>query len=81
MSPRDGLLPNAHVDEEIAHDVNNLLGVILNHVTLVRRGLADPQALTDLDEIRMAAERAALLIRRLVTLVDAPASAPEALDA
>ena len=80
MSPRDGLLPNAHVDEEIAHDVNNLLGVILNHVTLVRRGLAD-QALTDLDEIRMAAERAALLIRRLVTLVDAPASAPEALDA
>ena len=81
MSPRYGLPPNAHVDEQIAHDVNNLLGLILNHVTLVRRGLADPQALTDLDEIRMAAERAALLIRRLVTLVDAPASAPEALDA
>lgn len=71
---------NAHVDEQVAHDLNNLLGVILNHATLVRRGLDDPQAQADLDEIRMAAERAALLIRGLVTFADAPVTAPEAVD-
>jgi len=65
---------NARVDVQIAHDLNNLLGVILNYVTLVRRVVDDPRGLSDLDEIGAAAERAAVLTRQMVTF---PGGAPD----
>jgi signal transduction histidine kinase len=51
---------------EIAHEFNNLLGVILNYAMLVDRVLppGDP-AHEDVAEIRRAADRATDLTRRL----------------
>lgn len=50
----------------IAHDFNNVLAVISSHAQLVRSGAsADPRA--ELAEIEFATERAAVLVRRLLT--------------
>lgn len=52
----------------IAHDFNNALTGILGYGELLRARIADdPKALTDLDEISRAAERAATLTRQLLT--------------
>ena len=80
MSQPEAPTLNAHVDEQVAHDLNNLLGVILNYATLLRRTVDDPRALADLDEIRSAAERAALLTRQMVTFASGAAAVPDALD-
>ena len=50
----------------IAHDLNNLLGVILNFTTLISRRVDDPAVTADLGEIRTAAERGAALTRQLL---------------
>jgi len=51
----------------VAHDFNNLLGVILNYATLIGRNVEDQNVVTDLGEIRAAAERGAALTRQLLT--------------
>jgi PAS domain S-box-containing protein len=51
----------------VAHDFNNLLGVILNYATLMARHVDDPTALSDLEEIRTAAQRGASLTGQLLT--------------
>ncbi len=51
----------------IAHDFNNLLTTILGNVHLARIGLADHSPLTPLlDDARVAGERGAELVRRLL---------------
>ena len=50
----------------VAHDFNNLLGVIQNYGVLLRRQVTAPRALADLEEIRAATERAAVLTRQLL---------------
>jgi len=52
--------------EQVAHDLNNLLGVIANYATLAERGTTDPAVIADLGQIRVAVERAALLTRELL---------------
>jgi signal transduction histidine kinase len=53
-----------------AHELINLLGVILNFSTLVGRRLSDSTAVGDLGEIGAAAERAVDLARKLAAVVD-----------
>ncbi|HEY5273303.1 MAG TPA: PAS domain S-box protein [Acidimicrobiales bacterium] len=51
----------------IAHDFNNLLAVILNYANFVREELDDKTAaLSDLDQIAIAAERASQLAQQLL---------------
>ncbi len=50
----------------VAHDVNNLLGVIGNYVAVVRRSTFDPTILDDLAEIENAVRRGAELTKRLL---------------
>lgn len=56
--------------EQAAHDLNNLLGVILNYVTLLERSAPDAMALDDLAQIRDAAERAAQVVVEVRALAD-----------
>jgi signal transduction histidine kinase len=49
----------------VAHELNNLLGVILNYTTLLAESQTEPTAAADLAQIRAAAERGAALIRQL----------------
>lgn len=62
----------SHSDDDLtqrvaqaSHDLGNLLGVVLNYSTLLTRRLTDPVALADIDQIRIAAERAAEIGRNL----------------
>ena len=50
----------------IAHDFNNLLSVILNYAVFVSEEIEDPTVRADVDEIRLAAERAARLTNQLL---------------
>ncbi|MBU1054167.1 MAG: response regulator [Proteobacteria bacterium] len=65
----------------VAHDFNNMLGVILGHVELAldRIGPAEPLH-ADLEEIRKAAQRSADLTRQLLTFARKQIIAPKALD-
>ena len=51
----------------IAHDYNNVIGVVLNYGTLITEESADPQILEDAGEIVQAAERAADLTKQLLS--------------
>jgi hypothetical protein len=51
--------------ESTAHELANLLGVILNYTALLARAITDPVAVGDLAQIRVAAERAVELTRQL----------------
>jgi signal transduction histidine kinase len=54
---------------ELAHDLTNVLGVILNYATLLEREAGDDEALAqDLAQVRAAAEQATALARRLLEL-------------
>jgi len=64
----------------VAHDFNNILGVILNYSALVEEQVSDPRVVTDLKEIREAAERGAGLTRQLLTFARNDSASPEALD-
>ena len=57
------MTPDALV--ELTHDLNNLLGVILNYATLLARRETELTALADLGEICEAARRAVALTARL----------------
>lgn len=65
----------------VAHDFNNMLGVILGHTELALLK-ADPfQPLcSDLQEIRKAAERSAKLVRQLLAFARKETIAPRRLD-
>lgn len=51
----------------VAHDYNNVIGVVLNYATLISEESADPQIQDDAKEIVQAAERAADLTAQLLS--------------
>ena len=52
----------------LAHDLNNLLGVIRNHAELLRDALPPGQQRDDLEEIETAVTKAAAVTERLRAL-------------
>jgi PAS domain S-box-containing protein len=65
----------------VAHDFNNMLSIILGHVELAQEKL-DPghSLLTDLEHIRIAAERSAALTRQLLAFARKQIVTPKVLD-
>jgi PAS domain S-box-containing protein len=65
----------------VAHDFNNMLGIILGHVELAQEKL-DPRdpLFTDLEHIRKAAEHSAVLTRQLLTFARKQIILPRVLD-
>ena len=65
----------------VAHDFNNMLGVILGHAELALEQVDPAQPLhADLEEIRKAAERSADLTRQLLAFARKQTVAPKVLD-
>ena len=65
----------------VAHDFNNMLGVILGHTELALMKVDPAQPLcSDLQEIRKAAERSAKLVRQLLAFARKETIAPKVLD-
>jgi two-component system cell cycle sensor histidine kinase/response regulator CckA len=65
----------------IAHDFNNLLTAIQGHAELLWRELdAGDSRRRDLDEIRRAADRGAVLARQLLAFADRPVLSPRPVD-
>ena len=64
----------------VAHDFNNLLMVILNYAGFVEAAVADPEVRDDVGQIRLAAQRAAELIRQLLAFSRREAVKPKVLD-
>jgi PAS domain S-box-containing protein len=65
----------------VAHDFNNMLGVILGHTELALMKADPVQPLcSDLQEIRNAAERSAKLVRQLLAFARKETIAPKVLD-
>ncbi len=65
----------------VAHDFNNMLGVILGHSELALRQVDPAQPLHDnLEEIRKAGQRAADLTRQLLTFARKQTVSPKVLD-
>jgi PAS domain S-box-containing protein len=65
----------------VAHDFNNMLGVILGHSELALRQVAPAQPLYDnLEEIQKAGQRAADLTRQLLAFARKQAVSPKVLD-
>jgi signal transduction histidine kinase len=54
------------VNRALIHDFRNLLAVIVNYCELIAEETGDPEAVrTDIQEIRVAAERAIALTEKL----------------
>jgi CheY-like chemotaxis protein len=49
------------------HDFSNLLNIVLNYCALLSSSVTDPVAMADIEQIRVAAQRATVLTRRLPT--------------
>jgi two-component system cell cycle sensor histidine kinase/response regulator CckA len=66
----------------VAHDFNNMLGVILGHVEMATEtvGPAEESLRSNLEEIRKAAERSANLTRQLLAFARKQTVAPKVLD-
>ena len=65
----------------VAHDFNNMLGVIIGHAELALDQLDQRQPVfTDLEEIRKAASRSANLTRQLLTFARKQTVTPSVLD-
>jgi two-component system, cell cycle sensor histidine kinase and response regulator CckA len=65
----------------VAHDFNNMLGVILGYARMAQERIAPDEPLhADLDEIRLAAERSADLTRQLLAFARKQTVAPQVLD-
>lgn len=65
----------------VAHDFNNMLGVILGHTELVLKRLTpEHQAFSSLEEIRKAAQRSADLTKQLLAFARKQTVAPRVLD-
>jgi PAS domain S-box-containing protein len=65
----------------VAHDFNNMLGVILGHAEMALDQM-DPSRpiFSDLEEIRKAADRSAILTRQLLTFARKQTIAPKVID-
>ncbi len=65
----------------VAHDFNNMLGVIIGHTQMAIEGVdADLPLYDDLAEIRLAADRSAELTRQLLTFARKQTVQPKELD-
>jgi PAS domain S-box-containing protein len=65
----------------VAHDFNNMLGVILGHAEMaLRKAPPSSTFISDLEEIRKAANRSADLTRQLLTFARKQVIAPKVLD-
>jgi PAS domain S-box-containing protein len=65
----------------VAHDFNNMLGVILGHTEMAMDQLeSNPSVKDDLEEIRKAAQRSADLTRQLLAFARKQTIAPKVLD-
>jgi len=65
----------------VAHDFNNMLGVILGHTELALERVQPPHPLhTDLREIQKAAQRSADLTKQLLTFARKQIISPQVLD-
>ncbi len=65
----------------VAHDFNNMLGVIIGHADLAQMKLSPDHPLCEnLNEIRQAAERSAALTRQLLTFARKQVVAPRVID-
>jgi nitrogen-specific signal transduction histidine kinase/CheY-like chemotaxis protein len=65
----------------VAHDFNNMLGVILGHAELAQNQLAPNHPLfNNLEEIRKAAKRSAQITRQLLAFARKQTVAPKVLD-
>lgn len=65
----------------VAHDFNNMLGVILGHVEMIGEQLVDNDPLAhDLKEIKIAAGRSADLTRQLLAFARKQTVSPQVLD-
>ena len=65
----------------VAHDFNNMLGVILGHAEISLETLPDEHPIrNDLEEIRLAANRSADLTRQLLAFARKQAIAPKVLN-
>ncbi len=65
----------------VAHDFNNMLGVIIGHAEMAMEQVDPAQPLfSDLEEIRKAAERSAILTRQLLTFARKQTVAPKVID-
>jgi signal transduction histidine kinase len=56
--------------EVIAHDLANLIGVIVNYTALLELHVSGPDATADVEGIRWAAEEAMALTRQLTERAD-----------
>ena len=65
----------------VAHDFNNMLGVILGHAELAQKQLDTTQPLfNNLEEIRKAAQRSADITRQLLAFARKQTIAPQVID-
>jgi len=65
----------------VAHDFNNMLGIILGHVEMAQENLDPSSSLfADLEEVRKAAKRSAALTAQLLAFARKQMVAPEVLD-
>lgn len=65
----------------VAHDFNNMLSVILGHAQLaLKREAASPPLREHLDQIQLAAERSADIVRQLLAFARKQTVAPKVLD-
>jgi two-component system cell cycle sensor histidine kinase/response regulator CckA len=64
----------------IAHDMNNLLAIILNYADFALESIADEPAGEEIREIRAAAERAGALVRQLLLFARQEAVSEQLLD-
>ena len=65
----------------VAHDFNNMLGVILGHVEMLLDGIDPSQPIhADLQEVRRAAERSADITRQLLAFARKQTVAPRVID-
>jgi PAS domain S-box-containing protein len=70
-----------HLAGGVAHDFNNMLGVILGHTELALERVDPVEPLhADLEQIRLAAQRSADLTRQLLAFASAQTVAPRVLD-
>ena len=72
---------NSDANRVLIHDFRNLLAVIVNYCELIAEETGDPEAVrADINEIKVAAERAIVLTDKLrrtpITESESPASEP-----
>ncbi|MFI7542033.1 ATP-binding protein [Actinoplanes sp. NPDC049599] len=64
----------------VAHDFNNILGIMLSFTAFAEENSTDPDVRADLAKARLAGERAVGLTRQLLTFTRQDTTHPEALD-